>query len=159
MHLRPARTIFRPEMWRNRKHSGKLMLSGVVAAGILGLSSVLAAARQSDATGSVPTSALPPQTNPAAIPLVHDRSVMPVNNAIFGESGNVYEVEDQTPLTTTTDYVAYSRPDATSDDIAASVTFGVIPAATVVQPLFIRGDRVYVYIPSTDSYAWLGSAR
>lgn len=136
----------------------KLAIGIAAAASLLGSSSLIVAAQQYTATGSVPTSSIPPQTSPDAIPLVAGLAVVPVNNSMFGNSANVYEVQDHTPIPTTYDLEAFSGADATDDEAAVAADFGPIAAGTVIQPLFVRGSRVYVYLPDTGSYAWLGVA-
>ncbi|GAC1318045.1 MAG: hypothetical protein NVSMB2_12480 [Chloroflexota bacterium] len=136
----------------------KAGIAGILAGTFIAGSTIMVVAQQYTTTGSVPTSSIPPETQPETISLIIDRPVQPVNNGMFGEFANVYEVQDQSPIATTTDFVAYSSPGATNDDSSGAVSFGVVSAGTIVQPLFARGDRVYAYLPSSDAYAWLGRA-
>ena len=112
-------------------------------------------AQQYSTTGSSPTSVWPPNTRLAEVELAADRPAMTVNNAMFGSSGNVFELQDKTPIQLTKNYLQYSGPNATLAETQESFVLGTAPTGSIVHPIFVRGTRVYAYVRFSGDYSWI----
>lgn len=134
----------------------KEVIVGVVVAIVAALAIVIPlGAHQYTATGSAVTSALPPNTRAELLPLLTNRQAVPVNNAMFGASGNVLEITDASPIRPTGLYEQFSGPNAVEDEASQSVDYGPLPVGSEIVPIFVRGTRVFSFIVTTGNYAWL----
>ena len=130
---------------------GSLLAASLLAAGAVSP----AGAQQYTATGSMETSSIPPNTELEEVEFIADRPMISVNNVMFGQYSNVYEIVDQTPEALPGLAMAYSGADATPEEAGNAVFFGPIPAGTLIQPIFVRGSRIFVYMPERGEYAWI----
>jgi hypothetical protein len=140
----------------NRRHFWVSLATTIVIT-VSGSQVVPALAQQYTVPDSTPTSAIPPNTPTVDNQLVGDRDMIPVNNPLFGNV-TVYLLLDQTPIVLDQDYEAWSGPNATDEDNANAGDVGPVAAGSTIQPLFVRGTRVFSILPDQASAAWLETA-
>ncbi len=102
----------------------------------------------------LPAAAGPPP-NTAVPAALSDIPTADVDFSYFGPYANVVEILLPARVVALASVGCWSAPNATAQDQAGDVEFGVKPAGTEFIVFFVRGTRSYVFDTSYGNYCWV----